>query len=111
MWVRSLGWEDPLEEGMATHSSVFAWKIPWTEEPGGLQPMDCKELDTTEATENSTYLHLDTFLLCIYYHMHEFILLKCDQTINSTMQLVFFHLIIDCSHLLMSEHRDLLHDF
>ena len=38
-WVRSLGWEDPLEKGMATHSSILAWKIPWTEEPGGLQPM------------------------------------------------------------------------
>ena len=36
-WVRSLGWEDSLEEGMATHSSILAWKIPWTEEPGGLQ--------------------------------------------------------------------------
>ena len=37
--VRSLGWEDPLEEGMATHSSILVWEIPWTEEPGGLQPM------------------------------------------------------------------------
>ena len=37
-WVRSLGWEDPLEEGMVVHSSVFAWRPPWTEEPGGLQP-------------------------------------------------------------------------
>ena len=36
-WVRSLGWEDPLKEGMATHSSILAWRIPWTEEPGGLQ--------------------------------------------------------------------------
>ena len=36
-WVRSLDWEDPLEEEMATHSSMFAWEIPWTEEPGGLQ--------------------------------------------------------------------------
>jgi len=36
-WVWSLGWEDPLEEEMATHSSIFAWEIPWTEEPGGLQ--------------------------------------------------------------------------
>ena len=35
--VRSLGWEDPLEEGMATHPSILAWRIPWTEEPGGLQ--------------------------------------------------------------------------
>ena len=39
MWVRSLGWEDPLEKGMATHSSILAWRIPWTEEPGGLQSM------------------------------------------------------------------------
>ena len=36
-WVQSLGGEDPLEEGMATHSSSLAWRIPWTEEPGGLQ--------------------------------------------------------------------------
>ena len=36
-WTRPLGWEDPLEEGMAAHSSVLAWRIPWTEEPGGLQ--------------------------------------------------------------------------
>ena len=43
-WVRSLGWEDPLEEGMATHSSVLAWKIPWTEKPGGLQSMESQEL-------------------------------------------------------------------
>ena len=39
MWVRSLGREDPLEEGMTTHFSILAWEIPWTEEPGGLQPM------------------------------------------------------------------------
>ena len=38
-WVQSLGWENPLEESMATHSSVLAWRIPWTEEPGGLQSM------------------------------------------------------------------------
>ena len=37
--VRSLGWEDPLEKEMATHSSTLAWRIPWTEEPGGLQSM------------------------------------------------------------------------
>ena len=38
-WVQSLGWEDPLEKEMATHSSVLAWRIPWMEEPGGLQSM------------------------------------------------------------------------
>ena len=37
IWVRSLGQEDPLEKEMATHSSILAWRIPWTEEPGGLQ--------------------------------------------------------------------------
>ena len=37
--VRSLDWEDALEEGMSTHSNILAWKIPWTEEPGGLQPI------------------------------------------------------------------------
>ena len=40
MQVQSLGGEDPLEEGMATHSSILAWRIPWTEEPGGLQSME-----------------------------------------------------------------------
>ena len=39
IWVRSPGWEEPLEKGMATHSSIPAWRIPWTEEPGGLQSM------------------------------------------------------------------------
>ena len=43
--VRSLGWEDPLQKEMATHSSILVWEIPWTEEPGGLQsPCGCKQL-------------------------------------------------------------------
>ena len=42
-WVRSLGWEDPLEKEMATHSSTLAWKVPWMEEPGRLQPRGRKE--------------------------------------------------------------------
>ena len=42
--VRSLGWEDPLEKEMATHSSTLAWKIPWTEEPGGLQSMGSRRV-------------------------------------------------------------------
>ena len=51
MRVQFLGWEDLLEESMATHSSVLDWRIPWTEEPGGLySPWDRKESDTTEAT-------------------------------------------------------------
>ena len=46
--VQALGQEDPLEKETATHSSIFAWRIPWTEEPGGLQSTGCKESDTTE---------------------------------------------------------------
>ena len=47
-WVQSLGWEDSLEKEMATHSSILAWRIPWTEESGGLQSMGHKESDTTD---------------------------------------------------------------
>ena len=47
-WVQSPGGEDPLEKRIATHSSILAWKIPWTEEPGGLQSMGSQESDTTE---------------------------------------------------------------
>ena len=49
----SLGQEDPLKEGMTTHSSNPAWKIPWTEEPGGLQSLGCKELNMTEVADNN----------------------------------------------------------
>ena len=45
MWVRSLGWDDPLEEGKATHCSFLGWRIPWTEEPGGLRST---ESDTSD---------------------------------------------------------------
>ena len=46
--VQSLAWEDLLEKGMATYSSILAWEIPWTEEPGGLQSIELEELDMTE---------------------------------------------------------------
>ena len=46
--VPSLGWGDPREEGMATHSGILAWRIPWTEEPGGLQSRGLKKSETTE---------------------------------------------------------------
>ena len=46
-WVRFLGWEDPLEEEMTTHSSILAWRIPWTEKPSRLQSMRLQELDMT----------------------------------------------------------------
>ena len=50
MWVRSLGWEDPLEECMSTQYSIVAWGIPWTEELGGHSPWGGRESDMTEVT-------------------------------------------------------------
>ena len=52
-WVLSLGWEDPLEKEMATHSSILAWRIPWTEEPGGLQSMGSQS-DLSEQLNTSS---------------------------------------------------------
>ena len=52
--VQSLGWEDPLEKEMATHSSIFAWGIPWTEKPGGLQSLGLQELDMTLSNQTTT---------------------------------------------------------
>ena len=53
-WVPSLGGEDPLEKGMATHSSILAWRIPWTEEPGGIQSMGSPRVRRDWATQHST---------------------------------------------------------
>ena len=50
-WIRSLGWEDPLEKGNATHSSILAWRIPWTEKPGKLQSMGLQS--QTKGTTNT----------------------------------------------------------
>jgi len=51
--VQSLGWEDPLEKEMAIHSSILAWRIPWTEEPRGCSPWVCKKSDSTEPLADS----------------------------------------------------------
>ena len=58
MQILSLVWEDPLEEGMATHSGTLAWRITWTEEPVGYSPQGHKELDTTEETQHA--------LMCVH---------------------------------------------
>ena len=52
-WVQSSGWEDPLEVGMATHFSILAWRIPWTEEPGSYSPWGHKESNTIEVAEHA----------------------------------------------------------
>ena len=65
-WVRSLGQEDSLEKGMATHSSILAWEIPWTEEPWPTtSSKDSKESDTPEqlsTMHNAHYIHIYSFL-------------------------------------------------
>ena len=53
MWVQSLSQEDPLEEGMATHSSVLAWRVPWTQEPGGLQSVGLHRVGHNCVTEHT----------------------------------------------------------
>ena len=53
--VQSLGWEDPLEKGMATHSCILAWRIPWTEKPGGLQPMGLQRVGYNRVTNTFTF--------------------------------------------------------
>ena len=65
-WVWSLGWEDPLEEGMATHSSIFAWRIPWTEEPGGLQSMGLQRVGHSWSDLAHTHA-ADGHLGCFYF--------------------------------------------
>ena len=58
IWVQSLGREDPLEEGMATHSSILAWKIPWTEEPSRLQSMGSQRVGRGWVTKHALTLHI-----------------------------------------------------
>ena len=50
-WVGSLAWEDPLEDGMATHSRILAWRTPWTEEPGGLESLGLQRVEQDLATK------------------------------------------------------------
>ena len=55
-WVRTLDWEDPLEKGMATHSSILAWRTPWTEEPGWLQFMGLQRVGHNSVPMHATYV-------------------------------------------------------
>ena len=66
-WTGSLCWEDPLEEEMATHSSIVTWRIPRTEEPGGLQSIG-SERDRTKTTKNTCrHIYVTSFSLCCVY--------------------------------------------
>ena len=79
--VRSLGREDPLEKGLATHSSPLAWRIPWTEEPGGLQSVASQGL-----TRLSDY-HFHFLLLCTRVPTTVFILLGPDLSLGAETHL------------------------
>ena len=65
-WVPSLGQDDSMEKGMATHSSVLAWRIPWTEEPGRLQSVGLKESDMIEWLSNTHTIVFHGHLICDY---------------------------------------------
>ena len=59
MWVRSLGWQEPQEEEMTTYSSILAWKIPWTEETGGLRSMGSQMVERDQMTEQARRQQLE----------------------------------------------------
>ena len=63
MWVQFLGQEEPLEQEMATHSNILAWKFSWTRSLAGYSPWGCKESDTTEHTHTHTHTHIHTIHL------------------------------------------------
>ena len=84
-WVRSLGWKDPLEEGMATHSSILAWRILWTEEPGGLQSMGLQRIGQTEWLSTKHWLYS---LCCTVYSYSLLILSIMDFTYLSPIPLL-----------------------
>ena len=65
-WVQSLGQEDPLEQDMANYSSILAWKIPWTEEPGWLQSMESQRVRHDPVTNTITTTTLLSVCICVY---------------------------------------------
>ena len=80
-WVRSLGQEDPLEKEMATHSSILAWRIPWTEEPGGCSLWGRKKSDTSERLHFTSLLlhhYTSTILLSVYKENSKGLLFATD---------------------------------
>ena len=70
MWAQSLGWEDPLEKEMTTHSSILAWEIPWTEEPGGLLSMGSQKSWTQLSDSTTTQILLKIVMAYLYHGKH-----------------------------------------
>ena len=89
MWVQSLGWEDPLEEGMAIHSSILAWRIPWTDEPGGLQSRGSHRVKTELSDWPTPHTHKHT-----HTHTHTHTHIQClEQWFKVTL---FSHATLGC---------------
>ena len=76
-WVRSLGQEDPLEKEMATHSSILAWRIPWTEEPGELQSMGSQKVRHNSHTQH-IHTHNCMRYLCFWIHVNRRSVVRTD---------------------------------
>ena len=70
--IRSLGWEDPLEKGIAIHSSILAWRIPWTEKSGGAQFMGLQRVRYDSHTHTHTFYSCAVYLPCSVTHSYDF---------------------------------------
>ena len=75
-WVWSLGWEDPMNEGMATHSSILAWRIPWIEEPGGIRSIGSQRVGYDWVTKHARINDVKHIFICLFA-IHVFYLTKC----------------------------------
>ena len=89
-WVRSLGLEDPLEKEMATHSSILAWRITWTEEPGRLRSIESHRVDTTEVTQHGILLYRLGLYSLYQQELTDNLLTDCSVVILSHLRFFFF---------------------
>ena len=87
-WVPSLDWEDPLQKGMATHSSILAWRIPWTEEPGRLQSLVSKRVRHNSVTNTFTFIDL-VYLLLRGVYTNTWPIFKLDCSICILVHMLF----------------------
>ena len=101
--VQSLGQEGTLEKEMATHSSILAWKIPWTEEPGRLQSMSCKELDTIE------WLHFH--FLQVYTDFTVLHAFRCDERSTVSLKITDIDERCEWVELATSAVKEVLHEY
>ena len=97
--VLSLGWEEPLEKGMATHSSILAWKIPWTERPGRLQSMDSQRARDNWTTNTFTFMiTLNAhYTIDMYHYLKNSSLPFKLSKPHSLLHTAVFHGILSCS--------------